>query len=84
MNAKHRRTLEMLYAKPSRSDVPWADIERLVEALGGAVSEGAGSRVRFLLNDIRATFHRPHPKREASKAQVDSVRDFLKAARVKP
>ena len=46
-------------------------------ALGAEVSEGAGSRVRIALNEIRAVFHRPHPQKETDKGAVKSVRRFL-------
>ena len=35
--------------------------------IGAELSEGRGSRVRVLLNDVIATFHRPHPRKEAEK-----------------
>lgn len=84
MNSKQRGTLKAIFAKSTRSNLAWSDVEALLVALGAQRSEGAGSRVRFLLNGIRITLHRPHPQREASKAQIDSVRDFLIAAEVKP
>jgi hypothetical protein len=49
----------------------------LVIALDGSVSERAGSRVLMVLNSVSATFHRPHPRPEAKKGAVDSVRQFL-------
>lgn len=84
MNSKHRKTLEAILAKPTVSDTAWKDVEALILALGGKVIEGNGSRVRVMLNGIPTVFHRPHPKREASKAQIDSVRDFLRDAGVVP
>ena len=83
MNSKHRRTIEAIFSKPTMSDIAWSDVEKAIVALGGTMSEGTGSRVRFLLNGTIATFHRPHPKREATKAQINSVRDYLIAAGVK-
>lgn len=82
MNKKHTRTLERIIEKPERSDIPWKDIEGLVIALGGEISEGRGSRVRIYLNDVRAVFHRPHPKRVTDKGAVSSMRRFLKEAEV--
>ena len=82
MNKKHSRTLERIIEKPERSDIPWKDIEGLVIALGGDLSEGRGSRVRIQLNDVRAVFHRPHPKRVTDKGAVSSMRRFLKEAEV--
>lgn len=52
--------------------------------LNSEITEGEGSRVRFALNGIRATFHRPHPKKETDKGALVSVRRFLENAGVKP
>jgi len=84
MNTKHRKTLEAIFARPERADIIWRDIENLFIALGGEVSEGNGSRVRVVLNGVRAVFHRPHPQRETNKGAVKSVRRFLQEARCEP
>ena len=52
--------------------------------LGAEIEEGRGSRVRILLNQEEAVFHRPHPKKETDKGAVVSVRRFLENAGVKP
>ena len=77
MNNKQRQTLPKLFDKPERPDIPWHDIESLFVAIDAEISEGQGSRVRVALNDVRAVFHRPHPKRLTNKASVRSVRRFL-------
>ena len=59
------------------------DIESLFIALGADISEGRGSRVRVALNEVRAVFHRPHPKRVTNKGTVKSVRRFLQESGVK-
>ncbi|NQU40317.1 MAG: type II toxin-antitoxin system HicA family toxin [Lentisphaerae bacterium] len=82
MNRKHQKTLDRIVEKPERSDIPWKDIEGLIIALGGEISEGRGSRVRLYLNGVRAVFHRPHPKRVTDKGAVSSMRRFLKEAEV--
>ncbi len=84
MNSKHRKTLAAVFSEPTRSDIPWADIEALFVALGGEIVEGRGSRVRVTLNSVSATFHRPHPSPDAKKGVVDAVREFLRNAGVKP
>ncbi|MBW1725570.1 MAG: type II toxin-antitoxin system HicA family toxin [Deltaproteobacteria bacterium] len=83
MNKKQRQTLQKIFEKPERSDISWKDIEGLFIALGAEVTEGKGSRVRVALNDIRAVFHRPHPKRVTNKGSVKSVRRFLIESGVK-
>ena len=82
VNRKHKRTLDKIIEKPERSDISWKDIEALITALGGEISEGRGSRVRIFLNGMRAVFHRPHPKRVTDKGAVKSMRRFLKEAEV--
>ncbi len=82
MNSKHQQTLEKIASKPERPDIPWKDIEGLIIALGGEISEGRGSRVRIYLNGIRAVFHRPHPRRVTDKGAMSSMRRFLKEAEV--
>ena len=84
MNKKQRRSLERIFEKPERSDILWNDIESLFKTLGVEISEGRGSRVRVALNDVRAVFHRPHPKRVTNKGAVRSVCRFLLESGVKP
>ena len=84
MNKKQRRTLQRIFEKPERSDIPWKEIESLFTALGAEISEGRGSRVRVALKDLRAVFHRPHPERVADKGTIKSVRRFLQEAGVQP
>jgi len=84
MNNKHKKTLAAIFEKPTRSDVPWSEIEKLLVVLGAQISEGSGSRVRVLLNSEAAVFHRPHPKRVVNKACLTSVRRFLQNAGVEP
>lgn len=83
MNKKQQQTLQRIFEKPLRSDIPWDDIESLFTALGAEMSEGRGSRVRIALNDIRAVFHRPHPERVTDKGAIKSVLRFLQEAGVK-
>ena len=84
MNAKHRRTLEAIFAKPVPPDIRWIEIESVLVALGAERSEGRGSRIRFALHSAEAVFHRPHPRPHTDKGAVVAVRRFLESARVKP
>jgi len=84
MNNKHRKTLDVLFTEPALSNIAWSEIESLLIAAGAQRFEGNGSRVRFLLNNVKATFHRPHPQKETDKDAVVSVRRFLEAGGVKP
>ena len=84
MKAKHNKVLNSIFETPVNSSIIWKDIELLLVALGGELSEGRGSRVRVAINGVRAVFHRPHPKKEADKGAVVSVRRLLKEAGVEP
>lgn len=84
MNNKHRKTLQAIFATPVQVGINWSDIETLLIALGAERFEGNGSRVRFLLNGIRASFHRPHPQKETDKGALASVRRFLETGGIRP
>jgi hypothetical protein len=84
MQNRHRRTLEFIFENPIRADVAWSDIETLLRALGAEITEGRGSRVRIVLNGVRAVFHRPHPQKETDKGALRSMRRFLSEAGVEP
>jgi hypothetical protein len=84
VDRKHRKNLEAIFEKPERANIAWRDVEALFIALGAEISEGSGSRVRVALKDVRAVFHRPHPRKETNKGAVKSVRRFLEAAGVEP
>jgi hypothetical protein len=84
VNSKHQRTLEAIFSTPVQPNIKWKDIESLFIALGAEIEEGRGSRVRILLNQEEAVFHRPHPQKETDRGAVVSVRKFLEIAGVKP
>lgn len=84
MTAKSGKTLRAVFDDPVRANIPWVDIEALFLSLGAQRDEGSGSRVRFYLHGIRATFHRPHPQKETDRGAVKSVRKFLTEAGVRP
>ena len=84
MTSKHRKTLKEIFHDPVKSSIAWDDIEAMLTALGAERFEGNGSRVRFLLNGIKAVFHRPHPQKETDKGAVKSVRRFLQEGGIRP
>ena len=84
MIGKHQKTLRAIFANPVRSNINGADIESLLMALGAERDEGSGSRIRFALNGIRATIHRPHPQKETGRGAVKSVRRFLEEGGIRP
>lgn len=84
MNKRHRDTLAGIFDTPVPTGLEWRRIEALFKAIGARTIEGRGSRVRFELNDVVATFHRPHPRKEAKPYQVRDARQFLQQAGVTP
>ena len=83
MNKRHEKVLDQIFENPVRADVSWSEIESMLVALGADLSEGRGSRVRIVLNGVRAVFHRPHPRKETDKGALQSMRRFLKEAGVR-
>ena len=84
MNSKHRKTLEAIFALPTKANIEFNAIEKLFIALGGVVIEGRGSRVRFAFGEKVVAFHRPHPQKEAKPYQVELAREFLERLGWKP
>lgn len=82
MDARQSKLIKAIFEVPTRSNIPWRDIERLFVSLGGEVTEGSGSRVRVALHGARAVFHRPHPQKETDKGALRSVQRFLMEAGV--
>ena len=83
MNAKHRKTLQAIFARPTSPSVVFSDIEALVVALGGSVTERKGSRVKITLQSEEWHCHRPHPRKEAKRYQVEEARELLERVGVK-
>jgi hypothetical protein len=63
-------TLAAVFAKPTAVSLDLARIESLLVGVGCAVIEGNGSRVRFVHGTLVASFHHPHPTKEAKAYQV--------------
>lgn len=84
MNAKHRKTLQAIFAKPTSGSIVFSQIEALVVALGGSVTERVGSRVKISLLGENWHCHRPHPGKEAKRYQVEEFRELLERVGVKP
>ena len=84
MNTVHRKTLTAVFAEPVPASLEWRRIEALFVALGCCVIEGNGSRVRFEKGGQIATFHRPHPAKDAKPYQVRDARKYLENLGVRP
>jgi len=84
MNSKNRKTLAAVFTDPVSGTTEWTAVENLMLAAGARLIEGRGSRVRFEKDGEVATFHRPHPAKEAKRYQVGDARDFLERIGVRP
>ncbi|MGQ0566383.1 MAG: type II toxin-antitoxin system HicA family toxin [Gemmobacter sp.] len=84
MNSRHRKTLAAVFADPVSGTLEWSAVEALLLAAGARLIEGRGSRVRFEKDGEVATFHRPHPAKEAKRYQVRDARDYLERIGVTP
>ncbi len=84
MNHKQRKTLGTIFTDPVNGNIEWRKIEALFLSLGAVRTEKTGSAVSFVLNDIRADFHRPHPDKAALRYRVKDARNFLRQAGITP
>ena len=84
VNAKHRKTLAALFARPTLASIPFAEIEALMKSLGGTVVAREGSRVKIELKGEQWRCHRPHPGKEAKRYQVEEVRELLERLGIRP
>lgn len=84
MKKKHKKTLELVFARPVSGSIKWHNIEALFKELGAEISEREGSRVGVKLFDSRRVFHRPHPSPDTDKGAVNSIRKWLEENGVKP
>ena len=84
MNSKQTKTLSAVFTEPASAAIEWAAIENLLLAAGCELVEGRGSRVRFVRKGVVASFHRPHPAKEAKRYQVRDAREFLAKIGVVP
>jgi len=84
MNRSHRKTLASVFTDPVSGNIEWRRIEALFKAVGCEIIEGSGSRITVLHKGRKATFHRPHPGKDALRYQVHAARDFLTLIGVTP
>ena len=84
INIKHRKTLELIFARPISAGIKWLDIEALLVDLGAEISERAGARVGVRLFGERRVVHRPHPSPDTDRGAVTSIRKWLEENGVRP
>ena len=84
MNRRQAKTLDSIFADPVSGTIEWSSLENLLVGVGCEVIEGRGSRVRFAKDGVIASFHRPHPAKEAKRYQIRDAREFLTKIGVRP
>ena len=77
MNKRQRKTYDAIFVDPIRRNIVWDDAVNLIQSLGGIITHGDGSRVRFDLNNISLNIHSPHPQKELKRYQIKALREFL-------
>jgi hypothetical protein len=73
-----------VFTRPTSAAIAFSEIEALARALGGAVEQRAGSRVRIEIRGEVWRCHRPHPGKEAKRYQVEEFRELLLRLGVTP
>jgi len=81
---KHKKTLNLIFARPVSGNIKWPDIEALFKELGAKITEREGSRIGVILFGEIQVFHRPHPSPDTDKGAVSSIRKWLEKKGVKP
>jgi hypothetical protein len=84
MNRTHRKTLAAVFTDPISGNIEWRKIEALFKAAGCEIIEGSGSRIAVSCEGRKATFHRPHPGKDALRYQIRATREFLETIGVTP
>jgi len=84
LNTKQAKTLEKIYARPTRANITWTEIVNLLKACGAEIVQRQGSRVCVKLGEQRAVFHAPHPQKEVVKGAVEDILAFLQRAGIRP
>ncbi|NBX03195.1 MAG: type II toxin-antitoxin system HicA family toxin, partial [Alphaproteobacteria bacterium] len=78
------KTLEAIFERPTRANLVWADVEKLVVALGGNIESKGGSSIRIRLKGEQQFLHRPHPQKEAKRYMIDDMRTFFEEIGITP
>lgn len=84
MTRKHRKTFQKMKQRPRPGNLPWSDIESLLSACGAKITERKGSAIAVVVNGQVASFHRPHPGKEADKGAIVNALALLDRAGVNP
>jgi hypothetical protein len=82
MSHNHERLLQAILQEPLSANIHWRDVESLLHHLGASIEPGHGARMKFELNGVIGTLHRPHHGGACSKQDIRHLRDYLTAAGV--
>jgi predicted RNA binding protein YcfA (HicA-like mRNA interferase family) len=74
--AKHDKTLDQI--QRLNAGLHWTKVEKLLKSYGAEVYEGSGSTVTFVVDEVKLTVDRPHPRKECGKGLVKRVREYLR------
>lgn len=77
----HKSTLDAIFGTPDPIILKWGRIKSFLMAYRAKSVKGKKSRVRFELNGVIVTFHRPDNEKEAYPYQVRDTRRFLESQR---
>ncbi|MCL2899699.1 type II toxin-antitoxin system HicA family toxin [Brenneria tiliae] len=77
LSSKHRKTLADVLTTPPKPGIKWDDVVSLINALGGKVKNGNGSRRKFVLMGSVYQTHHPHPGNVMDKGAVNGLRDWF-------
>ncbi|MHA4866383.1 type II toxin-antitoxin system HicA family toxin [Duganella sp. PWIR1] len=84
MEARHAKTLQLIFSRPTPAGVKWLDVLALFEALGTEITEAEGARIKVFLFEQVKVMHRPHPSPDIDKGAVASIRKWLEENGVRP
>jgi HicA toxin of bacterial toxin-antitoxin, len=83
--SRHDKTLEALFASPTRANIRWDDAVSLVVYYGADVKSSGGSAHKFTMpNGSWVVIHKPHPGNQLSRGRVQAFRDLLVRAGLDP
>lgn len=73
---KHSRTRDQI--ENLNGGLHWSKVEALFRHYGAEAYEGKGSTVTFVIDGLKFTMDRPHPRKECGKGLVKRVREYLR------
>ena len=78
LDAKHRNTVEQIFARPSSGNVEWRRVRSLLDAVASDIEEHDGD-LRVTLGGETETLHQPHGKDVDQQMLVDLRRMLTRA-----